>query len=73
MLIKSKDIVRIFRSLSKEIIEFLYLLKNKEVLIMKEISTIIETLDKTKLSTKFCIYSLAIASVGILGLVVVLK
>lgn len=40
---------------------------------MKEISTIIETLDKTKLSTKFCFYSLAIASVGILGLVVVLN
>lgn len=57
-----------------EKIEFLYLPKKiKEVLIMKEISTIIETLDKTKLSTKFCIYSLAIASVVILGLVVVLN
>lgn len=39
---------------------------------MKEISTIIKTLDNTKLSTKFCFYSLAIASIGVLGLVVVL-
>lgn len=40
---------------------------------MREILTIIETLDKTKLSTKFCIYSLAIASVGIfaIGLLII--
>lgn len=40
---------------------------------MKEISTIIATLDKTKLSTKFCIYSLAIASVAILITVLIIR
>ncbi|MGL5126039.1 MAG: hypothetical protein ACRC0V_09950 [Fusobacteriaceae bacterium] len=40
---------------------------------MEKISKIIETLDKAKLSTKFCIYSLAIFSLGILGFVIILN
>lgn len=40
---------------------------------MEYIPMIIEALDKAQFSTKFCFYSLAVASVAILGLVVVLK